>query len=149
MGIAQSSMNRVFNSQAAAAVSMVGGFGKLKEAAAANNKTATKNKTNDYQPKAETSVVGGAGQYVQIRPIKRSAYYTAVGQESAQGMIQEKFGSKAFSVNDRILEAATSGLFTDRENKNSDVLSRFSEADKERLKAELLEEMKGKKGGAK
>lgn len=149
MGIAQSSMNRIFNSASAAAVSMVGGFGKLKEASAAKNKTAKKNIENDYQPKAETSAVGGAGQFVQIRPIKRSAYYAAVGQESAQGMIQEKFGSKAFSVNDRLLEAGTSGLFTDRDKKDSDVLSRFSEADKERLKTELLEEIKRKKGGAK
>ena len=142
MGIAQSSMNRIITSASVATGSMVGGLKKLKKA------SATKNETNDYQPKAETSAVGGAGQYVQIRPIKRSAYYAAVGQESAQGMIQEKFGSKAFSVDDRILEATNSGLFTDRENENSDVLSRFSEAEKERLKAELLEETK-RKGGAK
>ncbi len=141
MGIAQSSMNRI--------ITLTSGIITGGVKSSQKNKKEIKSNNNSNEIKAETSAVGGAGQYVQIRPIKRSAYYAAVGQESAQGMIQEKFRSKAFSVNDRLLEAGTSGLFTDKENKNSDVLSRFSEADKERLKAELLEEMKRKQGGAK
>lgn len=94
MGTAQSSMNRITGSFATAVGGIVGGLKKIKE---------KQPEVKSEESKSETT--SGMGNIVKIRPIKRAAHYAAVGQESGQGMIQEKYASKVFSVEDRIKQA--------------------------------------------
>lgn len=92
----QASLNSLMSNTWRGVAALAGGIKAAK-------KLGLDQKKNNNNPKSETT--GSMGNILQIRPIKRAAHYAAIGQESAQGMINEKAYSKNFSIEERVKQA--------------------------------------------